>query len=245
MERDTIFGLVGSYEPFTWSLGREHGFTACEVFLSLSLFRAHKDTHSGFSRKTPSMLHQHWVFFVSMNSRCMALRLTGAFVCVVLVLRWFKHQGCQQVFQKHIAVKRKGHMCNFFGCHHNLSSQKRARKKTKWWCSVSAPRVTHHASMEGFGALVHAWVYYSEPRLQPALMWFNSPTAQINRSIQLSAESLTQSDTDSFKTLRRDCTRSFIYSFSARCLTISSMSLSLSLSPEGFLRLCDTPDWSH
>lgn len=90
--------------------------------------------------------------------------------------------------------------------------------------------VTHRESMKGVGAMVRAWVYYSGPRLQPALMWFSSPTAQINWSIQLSAESLSQPDTDSFKTLRRDCTRSFIYSFSAPCLTISSMSHSLTLS---------------
>lgn len=84
----------------------------------------------------------------------------------------------------------------------------------------------------GFGALVHAWVCYSGPRLQPALMWFHSPTAQIIWSIQLSAESLTHTLT--LTHLRPSgetaLAGSVSYSFCALCLTIPSMSFSLSLS---------------
>lgn len=54
------------------------------------------------------MFHQHWAFFVSMTSRCMAMRMNGAYTCLhvwFLVLRQFKNQGCQQIFRKHTPVK--------------------------------------------------------------------------------------------------------------------------------------------
>lgn len=64
VERGSIFSLVDMHQPFARSTCWEHGCTHSKAFLSL-VFSVHTETHthSEFSRKTHSMLHQHWAFF--------------------------------------------------------------------------------------------------------------------------------------------------------------------------------------